>query len=109
MLTAPGARILTAHSTVGGTGTVVVAVSQQKLIFTASGLPPLSAAKVYQLWLMGPPRTRSAGLIPLAAEGRTAPLLAAGLRAGDQVGVTVEPAGGTSQPTTTPILVMPVP
>jgi anti-sigma-K factor RskA len=58
---------------------------------------------------MGPPRTRSAGLIPLAAEGRTAPLLAAGLRAGDRVGVTVEPAGGTSQPTTTPILVMPVP
>lgn len=109
VLTAPGARILTTRSTVGGTGTVVVAVSQQKLIFTASGLPPLPAAKVYQLWLMGPPRTRSAGLLPLPAEGRTAPLLAAGLRAGDQVGVTVEPAGGTSQPTTTPILVMPVP
>jgi anti-sigma-K factor RskA len=109
VLTAPGARILTARATVGGTGTVVVATSQQKLIFTATGLPRLSAAKVYQLWLMGPPRTRSAGLLALAAGGRTAPLLAAGLRPGDQVGLTIEPAGGTSQPTTKPILVMSVP
>jgi anti-sigma-K factor RskA len=109
VLTAPGARILTAHTTVGGTGTVVVATSQKKLIFTSAGLPQLSTAKVYQLWLMGPPRTRSAGLLPAVAEGRTAPLLASGLRAGDRVGVTVEPAGGTSQPTTTPILVMSVP
>jgi anti-sigma-K factor RskA len=109
VLTAPGARILTARTTVGGTGTAVVATSQKKLIFTSAGLPQLSAAKVYQLWLMGPPRTRSAGLLPAAAEGRTAPLLASGLRAGDRVGVTVEPAGGTSQPTTTPILVMSVP
>lgn len=109
VLAAPGARILTARSTVGGTGTVVVAASQERLIFTAAGLPPLSAAKVYQLWLMGPPQTRSAGLLPRPASGRTAPLLAAGLRPGDRVGVTVEPAGGTSQPTTTPILVMSVP
>ena len=109
VLTAPGARILTARATVGGTGTVVVASSQRKLIFTAAGLPQLSAAKVYQLWLMGPPRTRSAGLLPPATGGRTAPVLAAGLQAGDRVGVTVEPAGCTAQPTTTPILVMSVP
>ena len=109
VLTAPGARIVTARTTVGGTGTVVVAGSQRKLIFTAAGLPQLSAAKVYQLWLIGPPGTRSAGLLPPAAGGRTAPVLAAGWQAGDRVGVTVEPAGGTAQPTTTPILVMSVP
>jgi len=109
VLTAPGARILTAPTTVGGTGTVVVATSQRKLIFTAAGLPPLSAAKVYQLWLIGTPRIRSAGLLPPPADGRTPPMLAAGLQPGDRVGVTVEPAGGTAQPTTTPILVMSVP
>ena len=58
---------------------------------------------------MGPPRTRSAGLLRPATGGHTAPVLAAGLQAGDQVGVTVEPAGGTAQPTTTPILVMSLP
>jgi anti-sigma-K factor RskA len=28
---------------------------------------------------------------------------------GDRLGITVEPAGGTAQPTTTPVVVMPVP
>jgi hypothetical protein len=36
-------------------------------------------------------------------------VLAAGLTSADKVGVTVEPAGGTSSPTTTPILVMTLP
>jgi anti-sigma-K factor RskA len=100
---------MTASTKVGGTGTIVVAAGQRRLIFTAAGLPQLPAAQVYQLWLLGPPRTRSAGLLPHPVNGATAPLLAAGLQPGDQVGVTVEPAGGTAQPTTTPILVMSLP
>jgi hypothetical protein len=55
---------------------------------------------------MAPGRTREAGLLPQPAAGRTAPLLASGLSSADRIGVTVEPAGGTRQPTTTPILVM---
>jgi anti-sigma-K factor RskA len=55
---------------------------------------------------MGPPRIRRAGLLPAPTAGRTAPVLASGLITGDSVGVTVEPAGGTSQPTTSPIVVM---
>jgi anti-sigma-K factor RskA len=35
------------------------------------------------------------------------PVLASGLLAGDKIGVTVEPAGGTAQPTTSPIVVIP--
>ncbi len=35
-------------------------------------------------------------------------MLVAGLISGDQLGLTVEPAGGTSRPTTTPILVLPL-
>jgi anti-sigma-K factor RskA len=108
VLNSPGVRILTRRTSLGGTATVVVSRSEQKVIFTAAGLPRLPSAKVYQLWLLGPPRTRSAGLLPLPGEGGTAPLLASGLARGDSVGVTVEPAGGSAQPTTTPIVVIPV-
>jgi hypothetical protein len=52
---------------------------------------------------------RSAGLLPLPSAGQTAPVLASGLVAGDKVGMTVEPAGGTSLPTTTPILLLTLP
>jgi hypothetical protein len=33
-------------------------------------------------------------------------LLAAAVHAGDRIGITVEPAGGTRQPTTTPVAVL---
>jgi anti-sigma-K factor RskA len=109
VLSAPDARTTTQATTDGGTATVVVSQAEQKIIFTTAGLPPLPASKVYELWLIGPPRIREAGLIPAPSAGKTPPLLASGLAAGDKVGVTIEPAGGTSQPTTTPILVMSLP
>jgi anti-sigma-K factor RskA len=109
VLAAPDARIITQATAVGGTATVVVSRAEQKMIFTTTGLPPLPAAKVYELWLIGPPQIRKAGLLPAPSAGKTPPLLASGLVAGDKVGVTVEPAGGTSKPTTTPILLMSLP
>jgi anti-sigma-K factor RskA len=109
VLTAPDARIATAPTSVGGTAVVVVSRTQQKMIFTSSGLPALPSAKVYELWLLGPRSARPAGLLPPPSGGRTAPLLASGVAADDKVGVTVEPAGGTSSPTTTPIVVLTLP
>jgi anti-sigma-K factor RskA len=108
VLNAPDARIVTHRATVGGRATVVFSHASKKLIITTAGLPPLPASKVYELWLLAPGSARPAGLLPAPAGGRTAPLLASGLAAGDTAGVTVEPAGGTSQPTTKPILDIPL-
>lgn len=109
VLAAPDAQIASRPTSRGGTATVVFSRAETKLVVTTSGLPSLPSSKVYQLWLIGPSRVRSAGLLPAASAGRTAPVLASGLQAGDRVGMTVEPAGGTSQPTTTPIVVMTLP
>jgi anti-sigma-K factor RskA len=109
VLAAPDAQIAIRATTVGGTATVVVSRAEQKIVFTTAGLPVLPAAKVYELWLMGPTQVRPAGLLPSPGAGKTAPLLASGLLPGDKIGVTVEPAGGTSRPTTTPILLMSLP
>jgi anti-sigma-K factor RskA len=79
------------------------------MIFTSSGLPKLSNAKVYELWLLSSGGATPAGLLPAPTDGKTAPVLADGLTSADKVGVTVEPAGGTSAPTTTPILVLTLP
>jgi len=109
VLSAPDAQIATGTSSTGGTATVVLSYAEQKMIFTSSGLPALPNAKVYELWLLSTGSAKSAGLLPQPTDGRTAPVLAAGLTSADKVGVTVEPAGGTSSPTTTPILVMTLP
>jgi anti-sigma-K factor RskA len=108
VLAAPDARIARHHASVGGIATVVYSEARHKLVFTTAGLPPLPDGKVYQLWLIAPGKYTSAGLLPAASGGRTAPVLASGLVAGDQAGVTVEPAGGSRQPTTTPIIAIPL-
>jgi anti-sigma-K factor RskA len=108
VLNAPDVRIASHRTSVGGTATVVFSEVSHKMMVTTAGLPPLPASKVYQLWLIAPGNIRSAGLLPAPAGGRTAPVLAAGLAAGDRAGVTVEPAGGSRQPTTTPIIAIPL-
>jgi Anti-sigma-K factor rskA len=108
VLAAPDARVLTRSTSAGGTATVIVSPSERELIVTTAGLRSLPASKVYEAWLINPRRTRPAGLLPAPSGGRTRPLLATGLMPGDELGLTVEPAGGTAKPTTTPILVIPL-
>jgi hypothetical protein len=108
VLGAPDARAVTERTSLGGTATVVYSHTRHALIMTSAHLPPPPKGKVYELWLLGPPRVRPAGLLSANAEGHTSQLLVNGLVHGDQLGMTVEPAGGTSRPTTTPILVMPL-
>jgi anti-sigma factor RsiW len=106
VVTAPDARTETVATSAGGTVTVVVSAGQQAAVVSATGLRSLPSAQTYQLWVMGPDGSRSAGL--LSRTGRAGPVLASGVVPGDRIGITVEPAGGTSSPTTTPVLAVPV-
>jgi hypothetical protein len=109
VLAAPDARLIVQRTSAGGRAAVVLDASRRELIVTTSGLPALPAGKVYQLWLIGPGKTVSAGPLPPASSGRTAPVLASGIAAGDKLGLTVEPTPGSARPTTTPIMAMPLP
>ncbi|HTT51864.1 MAG TPA: anti-sigma factor [Streptosporangiaceae bacterium] len=108
VLAAPDARLATRATSAGGVATVVAAQSRRALIISTSGLPTLTGGKVYELWFLAPSGARRAGLLPAGKGGKTPPLLASGLLPGDSVALTVEPAGGTNQPTTKPIVVVPL-
>jgi anti-sigma-K factor RskA len=113
VLAAPDVRTVSGPTSLGGRTTVVLSAELRELVVSTSGLPVFTSGKVYQLWLIGPSQTaatavRSAGLLPAATSGLTAPYLASGLVGGDKLGITVEPAGGTKQPTTTPIVLLPI-
>ena len=109
LLSSPGVTVLSHVTTKGGTATVVLDAARHELAVVTSGLPALPVGKVYQLWLINKQKIVSAGLLPAAESGRTSPVLATGVIKGDELGMTVEPAPGTSQPTTTPILAVPLP
>jgi anti-sigma-K factor RskA len=109
LLSAPEAKLLTHVVTNGGVATVVLAADRHELAVVTTGLPALPSGQVYQLWLIGKPKIVSAGLLPPAKNGQTPAVLATGVVKGDTLGLTVEPAGGSAQPTTTPILALPLP
>jgi anti-sigma-K factor RskA len=108
VLSAPGARATTARATGGGTVTLVSAPSRDRVLVASSGLPTLPNSKTYELWMMGPAGIRPAGLLRPDATGHV-PLRVATVPGGaNRVGLTVEPAGGSAQPTTAPIVVLPL-
>ena len=106
--TASDATLVTKATSIGGTVTVVSSASRHQIVVTTRGLPALRAGKVYQLWLIGSNgnRIRSEGLLVLH-NGRTGPVLISGVLSGDIFGVTLEPAGGTVQPTVKPFVAIP--
>jgi anti-sigma-K factor RskA len=109
VLAAPDARIETAPATVGGTVTAVMSLREHEAVVTTADVPSLPGTRVYQLWIMtSSGAAKSAGLLTVTSAGSTAPVLASGVLPGDRLGITVEPAGGTAQPTTTPVVIMPV-
>jgi hypothetical protein len=109
--TATDAKVITRRTAIGGIVTVTSSASLHQMVLRTSGMPRLAAGKVYQLWLIGHPpnKIRSEGLLGPPHNGRTGPVLISGVLAGDTFGVTVEPAGGTVQPTVTPIVGIPLP
>jgi anti-sigma-K factor RskA len=109
VLAAPDARIESVSATVGGTVTAVMSLRDGEAVVTTADIPSLPQARVYQLWVMtASGAARSAGLLTLTSTGSAVPVLASGVLPGDQLGITVEPAGGTAKPTTTPVVIMPV-
>jgi anti-sigma factor RsiW len=107
VVTAPDARVATSRTSAGGSVTVVTSAALHEAVVSETGMPPLSSGRVYQVWVMSPSGARSAGLIP-ASQVRASSLLASAVKPGDRIGITVEPAGGTKRPTTTPVAVLSV-
>jgi anti-sigma-K factor RskA len=104
-----GAQLASKHLKGGGQFIVVFSHATKKAVITAADLPKLSGGHVYQLWLIGKKEKniRSEGLLPTALKsGLTPPVLASGLLPGDIAAMTIEPAGGSKQPTTNPIVMI---
>jgi len=99
ILTAHDATMRTAHVQTGGTATVVMSHHMRALVFTASGLTSLPPSKAYELWLMGPAGDTPAGLLRPGRDGMSGPMVVRKLAPGDELGLTVESAGGSRHPT----------
>ncbi|MFP3466149.1 anti-sigma factor [Leifsonia sp. SIMBA_070] len=88
----------------GGTATLVWSGELGRSALVATGLPELPGGKTYELWYMRDGKAIPAGTMEPSGSGSTWRVLTGTMSAGDAVGVTVEPRGGSSKPTTDPIV-----
>lgn len=96
---APDAQRSTAKVAGGGTATLVWSPSLGKSAMIVNGVDAAPIGKTYQLWYIRDGHATSAGLMSGQWD-----VLHGSMRAGDVVGLTVEPAGGSKQPTTKPVV-----
>jgi len=102
---APDVRITTASPS-PARGWVVWSAATDVAVYVVAGLPPAPAGHVYQMWLRQPGGVfASAGLLQV---GSGAVRLDGSVASATGFGLTVEPAGGSAHPTTTPLVLTPL-
>ncbi|QBI53091.1 anti-sigma factor [Streptomonospora litoralis] len=108
VLSAPDAEVSSAEPAEGVSVTAVSSQSRGDLVFSAQGLERLEQQD-YQLWLADSEGSvRSAGLLQVAPDGAVRPVLAGDIGDTQAIAVTVEPEGGSEQPTSEPMMQMPL-
>ncbi len=109
VLRAPDARAVSGDIGAGH-ATVIYSKSEQKVALIAHQLPALTKSQTYQLWLIadqnGGEKFTSAGTFSPDGAGNVTATVTGDVSATAKMGVTIEPAGGSAQPTSAPIAEM---
>jgi anti-sigma-K factor RskA len=108
VLAQPDARTVRGSLTGGGQVTMVASANQDAAVVVLRDLPSLPSRQTYQLWLID--SSKAAHSIGLA-EGDTSDqtkVVAGGVTGKVAFGVTVEPKGGSQQPTMPAAVIIPM-
>jgi anti-sigma-K factor RskA len=90
--------------------TTLSSLSERRIYVVAHGLPRLPAGKVYQMWTLAKGATKVAPSVTFVPDSAGDALVAvpADPATTAEAAISVEPAGGSQQPTTKPIAVIPI-
>lgn len=105
---APDAQIVNAGAA-DLAATSVISAEQGKAVFMGEPAQSPPPGRAYQLWFIGDYGYVSGGVMTEAEDGTMSPMVAGVPPGTEAMGVTDEPAGGSRQPTTDPMLEMPMP
>lgn len=99
VLAAPDARTATLEGEPGATLRVVWSPEADAAVVVGAGLADPGEGRVYELWALAPDGPRSAGLFEPGDDGIVRRRLDLPAEPAGGWGVTIEPAGGSPQPT----------
>jgi anti-sigma-K factor RskA len=81
----------------------VVRIGDQGAMMVATDLPPLPEGKTYEMWTIDEEKPESCGVFE-AGDGPTIQPIDQSISEAETFAITVEPEGGSEQPTTDPIV-----
>jgi len=96
-----------AEVSTGGTATLVWSNDLKRSAIVADGLTSLPGDQTYELWYIGDDGAIPAGTFDTSSDSTVTQVLKGEMSPGDVIGVTVEPTGGSDQPTSDPIVALP--
>ncbi|HEX6355526.1 anti-sigma factor [Actinophytocola sp.] len=102
ILSADDAKLVPMANPDGGSVNVAVSSSQDRMMLFSEDLASAPAGKTYQVWTIADGNPRSMGF--LEPNNGNAVLAVSGLSDAGAVAVTIEPDGGSPQPTSDPIM-----
>jgi anti-sigma-K factor RskA len=106
VLAAPDAESLAVEGPGGSFARVVVAPSRGEAVFLTDGMPATADDETYELWLIDDEGPAPAGLFDVDDQGRATRVLTGDLAGAAAIAVTLEPAGGSPEPTSDPLMVV---
>ncbi|WP_328325679.1 anti-sigma factor [Kribbella sp. NBC_00382] len=108
VLAQPDAQTLHGSLAGGGEATMVASSRGDAAVVVLSSLPALPSEKTYQLWLIDKSKAaHSIGLAEASSSSQTK-ILAGGVTGKVAFGITVEPKGGSRQPTMPAAVIIPI-
>ena len=99
---APDVRTVSGQIATGGTATVVFSRERNAGVLVMNNVAPPAPGTVYQMWLIGDKGPESAGTMDAKAVASSTTAVLPDLGSSKVLAFTVEPPGGSAQPTTTP-------
>lgn len=104
LLAAPDTQTVTVNGPEGVVGRVLVSRAEGLAVLHATGMAVPPADSDYQLWLIRGDEFVPAGILAVDEDGTVTHAVRGGIASVEALGVTVEPDGGSPQPTSEPIL-----
>jgi anti-sigma-K factor RskA len=105
VLAAADATMVSVEGPEGGVGRVVASPTRGEAVFLADDMEPAPHEHTYELWLIDENGASPAGLFDTDARGRATRVMTGDIASVVAIGVTVEPVGGSPEPTSDPVMV----
>lgn len=108
VMTAPDAEVVAVAAPDGPTIRVVMSASRGEAVVLVAGMDPAPQAHTYELWMIHDDVRVPAGIFDVDHRGQANRVITGDMATLTAIGVTIEPEGGSPQPTSDPVMVLQV-